>query len=155
MAKTTGCFTIVLNEKGQILLTKRKDFPIWDLPGGRWEKGETLEDCAIRETEEETGYNIQIKRKIGEYFQPQFDDMQFLFMGELKGGIPIEEGPETAKVEWFSSQNLPFHMVPNRRKQIKNFLKNKNRIVKQSITVSPIQITLLKSYLKVFWPLLR
>ncbi|CAI9391530.1 MULTISPECIES: NUDIX hydrolase [Bacillaceae] len=155
MAKTTGCFTIVLNEKGQILLTKRKDFPIWDLPGGRWEKGETLEDCAIRETEEETGYNIQIKRKIGEYFQPQFDDMQFLFMGELKGGIPIEEGPETAKVEWFSSQNLPFHMVHNRRKQIKNFLKNKNRIVKQSITVSPIQITLLKSYLKVFWPLLR
>lgn len=155
MAKITGCFTIVLNEKEQILLTKRKDFPIWDLPGGRWEKGETLEDCAVRETEEETGYVIRIKRKIGEYFQPQFDDMQYLFLGELNGGIPIEEGPETEKVEWFSSNNLPFHMVPNRRKQIKKFLKNKNRIVKQSITVSPIQISFLKVYLKVFRPLLR
>ncbi|MED3795170.1 NUDIX hydrolase [Niallia alba] len=65
MAKTTGCFTIVLNEKGKILLTKRRDFPIWDLPGGRWEKGETIEDCAVCETEEETGYVIRIKRKIG------------------------------------------------------------------------------------------
>ncbi|MEK4441497.1 MULTISPECIES: NUDIX hydrolase [Niallia] len=150
MAKTSGCFTIVINDKGQVLLTKRKDFPIWDLPGGRWEKGETLEDCAIRETEEETGYLIQIKRKIGEYFQPQFNDMQYLFLGELKGGKPIEEGPETEKVAWVNIRHLPLHMVPNRRKQIKNYLQNKNHVVKQSITVSPIIRILLKGYLKVF-----
>lgn len=41
-------------------------------------------------------------------------------------------------------------MVPNRRKQIKNYLQNKNHVVKQSITVSPIIRTLLKGYLKLF-----
>lgn len=150
MAKTSGCFTIVINDKGQVLLTKRKDVPIWDLPGGRWEKDETLEDCAIRETEEETGYIIQIKRKIGEYFQPQFNDMQYLFLGEVKGGNLIEEGPETEKVAWVNIHHLPLNMVPNRRKQIKNYLQNKKHVVKQSITVSPIIRTLLKGYLKLF-----
>lgn len=31
--KTTGCFTIVDNNEGKILLVKRNDYPIWDLPG--------------------------------------------------------------------------------------------------------------------------
>lgn len=32
---TQGSFVIVSNEKHQILLVKRKDVPLWDLPGGR------------------------------------------------------------------------------------------------------------------------
>lgn len=68
MAKTAGCFTIVTNKEGLILLAKRKDYPLWDLPGGTVEKEEPLEDCALRETEEETGYIISIKRKVGEYY---------------------------------------------------------------------------------------
>lgn len=34
MAKTSGCFTIVIDKEGRILLVKRKDYPLWDLPGG-------------------------------------------------------------------------------------------------------------------------
>ncbi|WP_442600170.1 NUDIX hydrolase [Neobacillus sp. D3-1R] len=47
---TQGCFTIVLNEDHQLLLVKRTDYPLWDLPGGRLEQEESLEQCAIRET---------------------------------------------------------------------------------------------------------
>lgn len=149
MAKTSGCFTIVINEEGRILLAKRKDYPLWDLPGGTVEKEEPLENCAIRETEEETGYIISIRRKIGEYYQPQYDDMQYLFLGELNGGSPIMDGPETEKVEWFSPTKLPLLMIPNRRKQIKNYLKHRNMIVEDSITVSHFRILLYKGFLRV------
>ncbi|WP_314108749.1 NUDIX hydrolase [Bacillus pseudomycoides] len=70
MAKTSGCFSIVLNEEGNILLAKRKDYPLWDLPGGKLESGEPLENCAIRETQEETGYLISIKKKLENIINP-------------------------------------------------------------------------------------
>lgn len=44
---------MVSNSKKKILFIKRNDR--WDLPKGRVEKGESYEDAAIREVEEETG----------------------------------------------------------------------------------------------------
>ncbi|MBL7748669.1 MAG: NUDIX domain-containing protein [Chitinophagaceae bacterium] len=53
-------FTLVLaggglveNEKKEVLLIHRRGK--WDLPKGKLDKGETLEKCALREVEEETG----------------------------------------------------------------------------------------------------
>lgn len=60
---TIGCFTIVENGEGKILLVKRKDYPVWDLPGGRMEKHEQPETCAIREMEEETGHAFLLRAK--------------------------------------------------------------------------------------------
>mgnify|MGYP003607377704 FL=1 len=44
---------IVLNDKKEILFIKR--LGKWDLPKGKIEKGESLEEAALREIEEETG----------------------------------------------------------------------------------------------------
>ncbi len=44
---------IVENSEGKILLMKR--LGKWDLPKGKLDKGETIEECALREIEEETG----------------------------------------------------------------------------------------------------
>ena len=44
---------LVLNEKKEILMIFRRGK--WDLPKGKLDKGERLEDCAVREVEEETG----------------------------------------------------------------------------------------------------
>ncbi len=47
---------------GSILLLKRSTegdaAGQWAFPGGKQEDGETLETCAVRETLEETGYNV-------------------------------------------------------------------------------------------------
>ena len=44
---------LVRNEKGEYLLIFRHD--VWDLPKGKQEPDETIEECALREVEEETG----------------------------------------------------------------------------------------------------
>jgi 8-oxo-dGTP pyrophosphatase MutT (NUDIX family) len=44
---------LVTNEADEVLLIFRRG--LWDLPKGKLDKGETLEDCAVREVEEETG----------------------------------------------------------------------------------------------------
>jgi 8-oxo-dGTP pyrophosphatase MutT (NUDIX family) len=58
---------IVQNETGEILFIYRLNK--WDLPKGKLEKGETIEFCAQREVEEETGVtNLTLKSKIGETY---------------------------------------------------------------------------------------
>jgi 8-oxo-dGTP pyrophosphatase MutT (NUDIX family) len=44
---------IVRNDNNEILMIFRRGK--WDLPKGKLDKGESIEDCAIREVEEETG----------------------------------------------------------------------------------------------------
>lgn len=57
----------VVFKEGKVLLVKRKDVPVWTLPGGGIEEGETLEEAICREIEEEAGFVVTCKRKIGEY----------------------------------------------------------------------------------------
>ena len=50
---------LVKNEQNEVLLIFRRGK--WDLPKGKLDKGEKLEDCATREVEEETGLqNVQL-----------------------------------------------------------------------------------------------
>ena len=58
---------IVQNDKKELLFIHR--LGKWDLPKGKVEKDEKLEDCAIREVTEETGVKeLSLKKKIGETY---------------------------------------------------------------------------------------
>jgi len=55
---------LVFNKTGQLLAIFRR--ANWDLPKGKIEKDETIEEAAIREVQEETGLDkVVLKRKIG------------------------------------------------------------------------------------------
>jgi len=50
---------LVTNENNDVLMIFRRGF--WDLPKGKLDPGEKLEDCALREVEEETGLtNVEL-----------------------------------------------------------------------------------------------
>src|SRR6266545_7899789 len=73
---TQGSSCVVLNQKGEVLLVLRQDFRIWALPGGGLEPNETWEQAAVRETLEETGYEVEILQYVGEYWRPQMSEGQ-------------------------------------------------------------------------------
>jgi 8-oxo-dGTP pyrophosphatase MutT (NUDIX family) len=54
---------LVYNKKGEVLFIFRNGK--WDLPKGGCDKEEEIEDCSIREVEEETGVtNLKISKKL-------------------------------------------------------------------------------------------
>ncbi|HMI09261.1 MAG TPA: NUDIX hydrolase [Candidatus Saccharimonadales bacterium] len=60
--------TVIFNEKGELLLIHRNTPRLtqWELPGGKQEDGETLEETARRETLEETGLTVRVLKNIGD-----------------------------------------------------------------------------------------
>lgn len=58
---------LVYNETGEVLMIFRRDF--WDLPKGKIDPGESKEQAAVREVEEETGLqNIQLGSQLTETY---------------------------------------------------------------------------------------
>lgn len=54
---------VVINNQNEILMIFRRGK--WDLPKGKLDEGETLEQCAVREVKEETGLtSIKLEEKI-------------------------------------------------------------------------------------------
>lgn len=63
---------LVLNDKGELLMIYRRGK--WDLPKGKLDEGETIEDCAVREVEEETGVSkIELGKLISIGYHEYFD----------------------------------------------------------------------------------
>ena len=55
---------VTYSEKGELLMIFRRGK--WDLPKGKLDEGETIEECAVREVTEETGLeNIALHEKVG------------------------------------------------------------------------------------------
>ncbi len=60
---TVAVAGVVWNQEGQVLLIRRRNPPRagqWSLPGGKLERGETLEAAVRREIREETGLEVEI-----------------------------------------------------------------------------------------------
>ena len=61
---------LVFNEKKQLLMIFRREK--WDLPKGKLDKGEKIEDCALREVEEETGLKELKLKNFAVHFRPHY-----------------------------------------------------------------------------------
>lgn len=91
---------LVRNPKNEILFIKRNGK--WDLPKGRVEDNEKIEDAAMRETEEETGVkNLEIVRplKVTYHFFSRNDNLKLkeTYWFEMKTNYTGVLSPETAE----------------------------------------------------------
>ncbi len=98
----------ILFQKEKIFLIKRRDIPVWALPGGAIEKGETAEKAACREMEEESGYKVIIKRKVAEYIPiNRLSRFTHLYEMEVVGGNLLSSTDESVEAGFFSIDQLP------------------------------------------------
>jgi len=97
---------LALNEKKEILMIrqfrKATEEVIWELPAGKIERGETLENCAKRELVEETGYYPKKIEELLTYFSaPGFCDekLTLFFTEDLEKRCKNEDEDEFIQVE--------------------------------------------------------
>ncbi|WP_281066118.1 NUDIX domain-containing protein [Nocardia albiluteola] len=116
-----GASALVVDDSGRVLMQRRGDSGNWSLPGGIMEVGETLEECAVRETKEETGLDIEITGLLGIYTDPEHvieysdgevrQEFAIVYYGRATGGT-IEVSHESTSVRFLSSaelESVPVH----------------------------------------------
>ncbi|MGI9597484.1 MAG: NUDIX hydrolase [Acidimicrobiales bacterium] len=65
MIKASGCLVYRQGEGGvEVLVAHRPRYDDWDFPKGKLEDGESDLECALRETEEETGYTGEVGEEL-------------------------------------------------------------------------------------------
>ncbi len=105
--------TVIKN--GKVLLLKRTNAHgegTWCYPGGHLEFGESVFDCARRETDEETGVQITNIRKefyTEDSFEAENKHYITLFItADWRANDPeIREPHKCTELEWFSWDSLP------------------------------------------------
>src|SRR3989344_6768188 len=96
-----GC--VVMNDRNEVLLVTDKQKEIWTFPKGHAESGETLEQVALREVKEETGYTVEIVKRLSDvtYSHGQTGEFIRVAMFEAKHIGDPEKVTEETYSEWF------------------------------------------------------
>ena len=118
-----GVGVMVRNGKGEVLMGLRgrqakNEKGKWNFPGGELEFGETIAECAVRETMEEYGIEVRPKRllKVVDHILP--DERQHwvnpIFEAEIVKGEPkLMEPHKIEKLGWFAVGKLPDNITAN------------------------------------------
>lgn len=114
---------IIFNaDQTQLLLVKRKDIPIWVLPGGGIESFETAEEALIREIEEETGYQVEIKRQCAKYTPlNRLAALTYVFICHIKQGQAVLS-KETSAINFYPLHQLPSNFFSIHQKWLEEAL---------------------------------
>ena len=124
---------VVTGDAGRILMIHRSDNDNWAIPGGAMDLGESLVDCAIRETKEETGIDSEITGLVGIYTDPKHivyytsdgegrQEFSVVFTARALGGTPTPTS-ESRKVEWVDRAQLDgLRMDRSMRLRLERFL---------------------------------
>jgi len=97
-------------QAGKVFLARRAIEPAlgrWTYPGGFLEVGESAQEGARRETEEETELRIEVGRLIGVYSRPHAGIVSIVYEADVVGGSP-HPAAETSEVQAFGPDEIPW-----------------------------------------------
>ncbi len=129
---------VAIIENNKILLVQEKMDNKWAMPGGWADVGDIPSEVAVRESKEESGYDVKPKKVIGVFDANRsgrllefFHAFKIIFLCDLVGG-EAAISDETEDVAFFSFDNLP-PLSQNRTNmkhinEIKDHLKDDKRL---------------------------
>ncbi len=145
-----GVGAIVLNQKNQVFVGKRKDNPVdkWQMPQGGVNKNENLLDAMIRELDEETSIrNIKIIKEFDFWLEYELPEnlLGIIWKGKFRGqkqkwfivrfmGKENEinlktKYPEFIEWKWIDMNNLPLVIVDFKKEVYKKILFELKKII--------------------------
>jgi 8-oxo-dGTP diphosphatase len=118
---------IIIEQNGKILLIDRSDGLGYTVPGGIVRHKETVEQCVLRETREETGYNVQITGLVGVYSSPKRDPrfraVAIAYKGKIIDGSP--HGSGEGEPCWRTPEEVLGRMAFDCELMLKDYLNGK------------------------------
>lgn len=109
MKRINVVYLLITDEsKSKILMVYNKDNHSWSLPGGTVEGNETLEEAAVREAKEETGFDIRVsgivavnEAKLSKY---EVHAIFFTYRAEITAGeLELSRPEEISDIQWMDS----------------------------------------------------
>lgn len=126
-----GVRAVILNNRREVLLQRRKDLDCWGLPAGAVELEETAFDALRREVREETNLEIGQAEPMALYSgpsqrftYPHGDEIQCFsvaFIVRDWTGEPQADGVEGSEVRFWPLDTLPEHIVPVHKRTLDDF----------------------------------
>jgi 8-oxo-dGTP diphosphatase len=110
----------IIKKNGKFLLLKRashsKSYPnLWDFAGGKHDSGETPKQAVIRETKEETSYDINPGEEIkkAEYHDEKHDLIFHFFIPKIISG-DLTLSSEHSEYKWLTQEKIKdFELHPS------------------------------------------
>jgi len=124
---------LAVDDTGRLLLQRRRDTGQWAIPMGKQELGETPTQCAVRETEEETGVRTEVTGILGIYSDPghvvYYDsdgetrqEYEVILLGRPVSGEPAAN-EEASAAGWFTVAELDgLDIHPTQWRQLRDWL---------------------------------
>ena len=95
---------VVVEKDSKYLLVQEKKelvYGLWNLPAGKVDEGETVEEAAVREAKEEVGYKVRLIKKIYVDHKPIH-----VFSAEIVGGKFEFPKDEILDAKWFTFEEI-------------------------------------------------
>lgn len=114
---------VVIKKDGKILLVKRKFEPYkgdWCLPAGFMEYDESPEQCAIRESKEELGVDVELDGIYGVYSgkdDPRTHAVLVMYWAKIIDG-ELKPGDDAEEIEYFDKNEVPINIAFLAHRQI-------------------------------------
>ncbi len=115
---------IIVEQDGKILLIDRSDGLGYTIPGGIVRYSETVEQCVLREAQEETGYAVTIDGIVGVYSSlkrdPRFRAVSIAYKGTLLSGSLQTSGE--GKPCWRTPEEVFAHMAFDCENMLRDYI---------------------------------
>jgi 8-oxo-dGTP diphosphatase len=101
---------VILGDADGVLLGRRRIDPgsgLWSFPAGYVNRGEVLEEAAVREVLEELGLAVHLTGLVGVYSERGEPVVLVVYAGEVQAGEARPDGHEVSEVRRFALDALP------------------------------------------------